>query len=323
MNEFRLALLSDQKASSNPAALRTHLDYALTWLSDTWSLTSAVHANYIFMQLTSNKDLKTLQKLQVTFPKERLIIASSLAVKLPDIEWYLPFTKQSPCPSVTSIVNLLATISERSRRHHQTQERGVFSPLACLAGVISQSKQNNHSVVCRYGDLPELILSPKENAFYFTQNFEQLIPIAAAPKDSINTQIVNDKLFDDAVKNLQFGSRINAYASFDDSVDLMEMGIQSDAKQDLDELMWFAVLVASRGMPLETYQVNDKMRLLEMPSAILSKRFNNDYDKLAEIFLAKAVSIIEANEISQHSLYDTVNFCNACTSIGQSEFTKS
>ena len=272
------------------------------------------------MQVTSAKALKILQALQISYPTEKLIVATSLPIELPGIRWCLLFPKQSACPSVMSIVNLLTRIYEGTQINQNMDQNSFFSPDEFFTGIINTAKKDGKAMACTFKNTPTVILSPKESAYYFAHEFEELFPLVAAPKSLINIKTFGDQQFEEEIKHMQFGARLNAYAQFDDELSLHDIGLKAVVKHNLDDLVWLSVFAASKGYPFDVYKVDDKIRMLETPSIFARDEFKNEYGTLAEIFLAKPTTIAEAGKIAGRSLFDTINFCNASVSLGNIEF---
>jgi hypothetical protein len=60
-----------------------------------------------------------------------------------------------------------------------------------------------------------------------------------------------------------------------------------------------------------------------MPETLSIDFFSQHYKKLAELLSAKPISVIELSNATQHSLFDTFNFCNACSALELTENTTS
>lgn len=319
MNNFRLAILAAQTANGEYFALQTNLNQAITWLSNTWQLTKPAEANFIFMPLTSTKSLKTLQTLQNSYPIERIIVATSIQIQLPQIKWLLPFSKTQTCPTVLSLVNLLSRI----REHFQNQKPGyldqVFEPMQYLPGIIEQCKQDGTARLCSLDSAVRIILAPKESAYYFAGHLEQLIPLACALNTVIKVESVSEHELADTTGLLNFGSRFNDHAHLDDVKILPGIGVKRSTQGSLSDLLWLSVLIASCGRRLSSYNLNEKIFLLEIPDILLSDYFCVEYNKLSEIFISKPTSVIEASTAAHRSLFDTINFCNACTVLNMTE----
>lgn len=322
MNDFRLAILAARSATGEYAALENNLSQAIAWMGNFWQLTKPAEANFIFMLISSAKTLKTLQILQGGFPAERIIVATSVAVELPHIKWLLPFPKTQRCPTVLSIVNLLSRIWEHYPDNKPNYVGDVFEPTLYLPGIIEQSKEDGVARICPLDSGVNVVLAPKESAYYFAGDVEQLMAFAGREKTSIKVIDATEQELAECAGLIKFGSRLNDYANFGDADILPQMGVKQSAKGNLSDLIWLSVLVASRGRTLSSYDTDDKVILLDMPDILLMDYFSVEYKKLSEIFISKPATVIEASSAAQRSLFDTINFCNACTVLNMTEIRR-
>jgi hypothetical protein len=165
-------------------------------------------------------------------------------------------------------------------------------------------------------------LAPKEQAYYFAGDLEQIIPFACAEKASIKVAAISEQELADTTALIKSGTRLNNHADLGDEENLPQLGVKQSPKGHLNDLIWLSVLIASRGKPLSSYKPDDKIILLDIPDILLMDYFSVEYKKLSEIFISRSASVIEASATAQRSLFDTINFCNACTVLNMTEIRK-
>ena len=311
MDEFRLAILAPQTAKGDHIALHTSLTQAVAWLGQAWRLTKPADADFIFMLAASTKSLSTLQTLQRSYPIEKLIVASSIPIDMPQIKWHLAFSKQQNCPTILAIVNLLSRIQEHFLGLKPSGNDSFFEPTQHLAGLIGQCQQDGIARVCTLDNTSKIILNPKESTYYFSGDWEQLIPLALADIKAIKVSEASENELADETESINFGSRLSEYANFGDVEILPKMGVRESPKGNLQDLLWFSTLVAARGRTLNAYSASDKMILKTMPDILQLDYFSHEYQNLAALLIAKPISIIDAGTITGHSVFSTINFCNA------------
>jgi len=324
MNSFRVAILAAPSASEELSALQNNLTQTMTWLGNAWQLSKPVNANFILIPVTSTKSLKALQTLQNSYPIDKIMVATSIQIDLPQIKWLLPFPKTQPCPSVSSLVNLFSSIREYFQNNNPEYLQEIFEPMQYLPGIIEQAKHDGIARrLCTENDSQKLVIVPKESAYYFAGNLEQLVPFAGNEKSSITVTTVTETELADTTGLLNVSSRLKEHAQLDDVKILPQMGLNQTTKGHLNDLIWLSVLIASRGRRLSSYQLTDKIILLEIPDILLMDYFSVEYNKLSAIFISKPASVIEASSAAKRSLFDTINFCNACTVLNMTEINPS
>lgn len=319
MSDFRLAILGEQKPASHLTALKENLHYALIWLDGIWQLDKPANANYILAQISSDKAAETLQTLLKRFPSNRLIVATSTPFPLSGIKWHLPFDEQLPCPSIISLVNILATIYEQE--YQLSGYPDSYRAFEYLLGIIRFSQDDNIARSCALNDDPAVIISPQENVYYIKVGFEKIIPLLSVKKSEVTVKKLSDNELAKDIDSIEFGSRLNAYANLDDEVHLLDMGVNDIVKRPLNELVWFSVLVSSKGNPLQSYNSRAKLFTSENSFEYLNDFFKKEYAPLIHLFSQKPMTIIESTKLSRRSIFDTINFCNACTVLGSMTFS--
>jgi hypothetical protein len=311
MYPYRLALLAEQNFIDSGSDAYVNLENAVTWLNQSWKLTKPAEADYIFMLASSTNSLKTLQTLQQNYPKEKLIVATSMQVELPQIKWQLSFPKKNSFPSVLSIVNLLTRIIETNQSDRFVKIDVPFDPGQYLPAIIKQAEQDRISRLCKLTSAIAIVIYSSQKVFYSKGNFDYLVPLAAANKSNLTVQKISDRELPNLIGSPMHGQGFNEQHEYEFSY-----------KRDLNDLVWFSVLVASQGNPLKSYTANHKISLLEIPDILLMDYFADEYRRLAEILISKPTSPIEASQSIERSLYDVINFCNACTVLGMTEIIR-
>ena len=321
MSDLRVAVLAAPTANNERNSFTYTLKLAADWLGHPWAIAKPSEANFIFMLVNSIKNLKTLQNLQQNYPPDKLIVASSVGVELPQVRWHLPFSKQLPFPSTLSVVNLFSRIQETLTEISPSQAGGISEPNNHLPGVIEQCSADGIARMCSLGNSPTIVIAPKEKSFYLAETIEAIIPLALAAKKELTIKEIDNTELKKHVDTLNFGTRVSDYATFDDVGILPQIGMKSPPKQRLTELVWFSVLVGSRGNPLSSYSLTDKVSLHEIPDVLLKDYYAQEYKRLAENLFAKPTPILEAAQKSGRSLFDTINFCNACAVLRIADFS--
>jgi hypothetical protein len=319
MNNFRLAILAAQSSNGEFTSLQNNLAQAITWLGNTWQLTKPVHANFIIMLVTSAKSLKTLQTLQNVYPPGRFIVATSLQIKLPQIKWQLPFPKKQTSPSILSLVNLLSRVREHYLNQSAVDLATAFNSMEHFSGIIEQCRQDQVSRACSKDNGPIVVLLPKKSAYYFAGTLEQLVPIAAANRSSITVKNLSADEYAGSLDAFIETTQPQQNHRIDEAVLPAHSELQGLNQGHINDLLWLSVLIASRGRPISLFQLTDKISLLEIPDILLGEYFSVEYKKLIEIFISKPASVIEASKIAQRSLFDTINFYNACKVLNMTE----
>jgi hypothetical protein len=293
--------------------VKNAISLAISCTNGGWALVEPAAANLLLVRVNSETDLQTLQNLQQKFPDERLVVFASNEFAI-EARWLLPFIKRNVVPTILSIVNLFSRI----HAHFLPSENRLgppefYDPYEDLLGIVQESINDGMARICSCAGGPELYLLPNEHAFYLSGNIEQLIPMVLAKRQAIQSVTVNDHQVIEAVSYVKFSSRLSSYLTLDDDNLFQAIKVKKYKRYALNELLWFAVLIGSRGRFLVSSQWEETILLKQLPEYLRLDYYGKEYKPLADHINAHSDSLAKIATSSTYPVFQIIGFYNACS----------
>jgi len=319
---LRLAILAPSASDNDHQLINNAITTAIACLNNAWSIADSSQAHLILIWVNSEKDLKALQVLQEKYPSERIIVLAANEFRI-QAHWHLSYLKHNTVPSILSIANLLSRIQAHFLPSDSPETPVAFDPDDCLFGIVQQAINDNIGRICSYQSCPDIYLLPKENAFYLSGNMEQLIPMALAKRQDINITEVNDQQILETVSYVKFSSRLSQYMFLDEDSIFNDINVKKYKRYALNELVWFAVLIGSRGCLSGNIPPTETVLLKQLPEYMRLEYYGREYKELADCMSSNALSLFDIRAKTGKSLFEIIGFYNACNALNLIEHGES
>ncbi len=312
MASLCLAVLAPSATETNRAIINHAITVAISCSGDKWQLVPPAKANLVLVWINSDKDKKALDILQNKYHAERVIALTSNEFRV-EARWHLSFQKNKIVPNILSIINLFNRIQAYFFPDFETDTPPTFNPYEYLPGIIQHALNDAISRICTYEPCPELYLLPKENSFYFSGHIEELIPMALARSQDIKITEVADQKILETVNYVKFSSRLSSYINIDEDDTFENIKIKKYKRYSINELIWFSVLINSRGRLIDNASPKKTVLLKQAPEYMRLDYYANEYKNLADCMANDALNLFEISDKLKKPLVDLVGFYNACS----------
>lgn len=314
MESLRLAILASSMTGNENDAIKHAIDIAIKCSNDDWELVDTSSANLLLVWINSEKDLTIFNSLSEKYPEERLIVFASNEFSI-QTRWLLPFVKRNIAPNILSIANLLSRIHAYFLPAKKLINPPVFfDPFENLLGIVNCAVEDNSARICSCQGSPELYLLPREAACYLSGTLEQLIPMILAEQKLITTTQVNDEQIIETVSYVTFSSRLSSYLTLDDDL-FQDMNVKKYKRYAINELIWFATLISSRGRLFTGSSVTETVLLQQLPEYLRLDYYGKEYKPVADYMCSNAESIENIIKNSPTTGFQSIGFFNACTAL--------
>ena len=314
MESLCVTIIASSATENELSKIKSVVSQAINCSSDVWSLVGPAKASLILIWINSEKDLKAFQIFQNKYPAERIIVFASNEFPIQS-RWHLSYAKQNLVPSVLSITNLFSRIQANFLPVDYSDAMAFFDPSQYLLGIIQQASRDNVARICSFQSSPDIYLLPNENSFYISGNIEQLVPMVLASQLEINVKEVDDEQIIEAVSYVKFSSRLSQYLVLDEDSVFEDINVKKYKRYALNELIWFAVLIGSRGRLLNNTSLTKTVLLRQVPEYLRLEYYGKEYKPVADCMTTNAITLHEVCVKTQRSLPEVVSFYNACATL--------
>jgi signal recognition particle receptor subunit beta len=311
MDAHQLALLLPTQAGNAALKWKALLNSAMAWLGPSWRMAAVDLANIFIVPYDgSPESLGHWQQCNQAHPKAQFIAATHLA--LPEAQWTLPIATGEGLPSLMGLVNLLLRVGEFLDRQNGSVDLALdeFQLQDHIQSILIEAQMDLACRICEFDNV-KLYLVPGQNLAYAPGGLENLVPICIAHVKDIRVSVVDEAEIHRKSALGDFNGRLSKYAVLDDS-DLLETIVAKKPQSyPLDELLWFASLVNSKGrlMPEQDYGLHFKLKAL--PDFFWQDRYQA-YHSLARLWAGDFWEISAFSALAQAPWRQVIDFHNAC-----------
>ncbi len=309
---LRLTVIANSASDTELAAIKNTLASAIACLGQGWELAPSTKANLAFVWINSAADANAFQILREKFPLERVIVAANSEFSELSV-WALTFAKQHTMPSILSIANLLSRVQAHFEPEGQTVEPATFNPADYFYGIVQQALEDKIARICKHPACPDVYLLPSENAFYLNTPIDQLAPLALTKREAISVTEVDGQQVLETVSYVKFSSRLSSYLSLDEDSLFNDINVKKYKRFSINELVWFAVLMASQGRLLDGGLHATPVLLKQLPEYLRLDYYGKEFKAIADCMNANALTLAETSAKTERSWFEVAGFYNACS----------
>ena len=314
MDKIRLAILNYAGTTKDYSLIHEVLVKAISLLDGGWVLSEPADTDLMLVWVNAEADIKILQHLDGKYPPENIIVLVSNEYSV-SARWQLSYPKQKNLPSILAVTKLLSRVQAHFSPVSRFETRGNFDPNQYFYGLLQKAMADGVARICSYPGCPDVYLLPKENSFYLSGEMEKLIPMMLVDWQDLTVTSVNDQQIIEKVSYVQFSARLSQYMFLEEDSIFQTLNVNKYKRYSLNELVWFCILIVSRGRLLPNMQATDVVLLKQMPEYLRLDYYAREYKPLANCFCGDALSLYEASAITQFSLYEIIGFINACKAL--------
>ena len=311
MDLLRLGIIASSTTEEENSIIKNALSLAILCSEDAWSLVEPATANLLLIWINTEKDLMLLHGLQAKYPSERLIVLANNEFSV-QARWYLPFLMQNVVPNILSLVGLLTRVQSFFLPAFRTEIAKDYNPYDFLPTIVKNALADNKGRICSYPTCPEVYLFPNENSFYFSGRLEQLIPMVLAGYEDIFVEEATDQQIIKTVNYVKFSSRLSSYLTVDDEEVFENIEVKKFKRYSLTELIWFAILIGSRGRLIKGNSIDEKILLKQLPEYLRLDYYGKEYRLIASCMNTHTLTLAEVSAKTKRPLFEVIGFYNAC-----------
>lgn len=314
MNSIKFALVAPAPQDEEQRNLAEILRLAALWLGPDWHFVRPDQAGLLIVSINgSEESLALWRDYRQTFPVDRMVAHGSDGIPS-EAEWRIAKTA-----GVESVVSLLLRIEESY--WDRTLASGAFAPNGYIQGIIAEARSDGLGRFCSLSGEPDLYLLPGQAIGYITGHKERLIPYFAAGREQIYVTPIRESDFLHKLRHTGFPPQQSKQSLYAASGLPKETGLNEPELQTLDELIWFATLVNSRGRLLAECRYEDSLHISNWPAFLEAPAFE-EYRKLRILLSRERLSLLDLATVAGLPMRQIIDFHNACRMLNLFEKAK-